>query len=82
MKRFILIFIVLFLLFVSIGYAEVKQDAQKFKLTYTIIYNEQTLEQAAKTEAIVKEKFKDACSVSVKAEELKEGYATMSFSIQ
>ena len=63
MRTFILITIFCFT--VSLVYAEVKQEAQKFEVTYTIVYNTQTLEEAAAKEELIKAKFKDACSVSI-----------------
>lgn len=41
------------------------QTPQMFKVTYTVVYNAQTLEQAAKTEKEIREQFKDACEVKV-----------------
>lgn len=83
MKKAILIVLGLVLL-TSLGYASsdsrfpsnqvsnTKQNAQKFKVSYTIVYNEQTLEEAARMEEIIKGKFNDACTIKIKASELSE----------
>lgn len=45
---------------------EVKQDAQKFKVTYTVTYNAVTLAKAAELEEKIKKENKDGCNVKVK----------------
>ncbi len=72
----ILIALVLVITGVFLCYAEVKQDAQKFKVIYTITYNAQTLGEAARMETVVKSKFKDACSAKVEIKVLEEGIVT------
>ena len=64
MKRFAVI-AVLVLAFVTISFAEVKQEAQKFKVSYTITYKSINLEEAAKIETAIKKEFKDACVVNI-----------------
>lgn len=40
-------------------------DAAKFTVTYSIRFNEVTLYEAARLEKVIKEKFGDACAVTV-----------------
>jgi len=49
---------------------EKKQDAQRFKVTFTITYNEATLSEAAELERVVREQHAKACAVVVGVESL------------
>jgi len=49
---------------------EKKQDAQRFKVTFTITYNEATLAEAAELERVVREQHAKACAVDVGVESL------------
>ena len=40
-------------------------EAQKFKTTFIIQFNAITLEEAARLEVVIKNKFKDACKIKV-----------------
>ena len=70
MKKGLLV--VLLSMFCLTGNAEVNQDPQKFEVTYTIVYNAISLEEAADKEVLLKKRFKDACSVKVKAKAVKD----------
>ena len=65
MKKLFVSLIAVMILQSGMAIAEVKQEASKFKMEYTVIYNSVTLEEAAKIEMRVKKENKDACSVSV-----------------
>jgi len=62
------------LAFVSAGLlsaaGEKKPDAQRFKVTFTITYNEATLAEAAELERVVREQHTKACAVDVGVESL------------
>ena len=64
MKRLIFILMVLFTMFSIAG----DKEPQKFKVTFTVTFNELTLEQASKKEMVIKELLKDACDINVKIE--------------
>ncbi len=49
---------------------EKKQDAQRFKVTFTITYNQLTLAEAAELEKVVREQHAKACAVVVGVESL------------
>lgn len=61
----------------GVAIAEVKQEASKFKMSYTVIYNAITLGEASNIETRIKKENKDACSVDV---EVKSNTSTVYFS--
>ena len=61
--------IIIFSMFLMIGIAGEKPEAQKFEVTYTITYNSVTLSEAAELEEKIREEHKDACKVSVAVKE-------------
>ena len=63
---FIIIILFLFVLSIS-AYAH---ESKKFKAVFTITFNEMTLEEAARMETVIKEKFKDACKIEVDLEDI------------
>ena len=64
MKRLLLALVMVGVMF-GIGNAELKKEMQKFKVSYTITFNEITLEEAQKKEAVIREMFKTACDLGI-----------------
>ncbi len=65
MKKVLLVVVLLVCFVVSSVYAELKKEAQKFKVIYSITYNAVTMEEAARLEKTIREKFEDACSLDI-----------------
>jgi len=61
--------IIIFSMFLMIGIAGEKPEAQKFEVTYTITYNSITLLEASELEEKIRKEHKDACKVSVAVKE-------------
>ena len=57
--------VIIFLIFLMVGIAGEKPEAQKFEVTYTIKYNSVTLLEAAKLEEKIRQEYKDACKINV-----------------
>ena len=74
------IIVLLLVIFASLG-AEIKQESQRFKVTYTITYNSITLAQADSLEKAVKSKFKSACGVNIGIEPVSSGSLIINGSI-
>ena len=70
MKKLVMICLVMFV-FVSLVFAEVTQEAERFTVVYTVKYNSLTLKEAYNKEMEIKREFKDACNVDT---EVKEGF--------
>ena len=67
MKKGLAGLIVVMVFLSSLAFAEVTQEASKFTMSYTVIYNSVTLDEAGKIEMRIKKENKDACSVSVES---------------
>lgn len=50
----------------AVSAGEQKFKPSKFKTEIKVIFNELTLEEAARIEAVFKDRFKDACKIDVK----------------
>ena len=60
--------------------AEVNQDPQKFKVTYTVIYNALTLKEASRIETQIKGNHKNACRIKTKVDSADNTTGTITFS--
>ena len=60
--------IALIILLASVVLAD--HNAQKFKVTYTITFNELTLQEASRLEKVIKQDYSDACEIDVSLEKV------------
>ena len=51
-------------------------EPQKFQVTYTVVYNAITLDEAAAKEKDIKSKHKDACKISLSLKEAQGDFST------
>ena len=78
MKKVIILLVFLILGISFVAYGElIKIEQQKFKVTYEIVYNELTLEEAAQKEIAIKEQNHRACSVKVSLREKSDSDITL-----
>jgi hypothetical protein len=68
-----LLFLVSFIFISPFSFAEVEEpkkvEPEKFKVTYTIVYKEMTLQEAADREILIRQREKEACSIKTEVDE-------------
>ena len=70
MKYGITAIIMAIVLYSAVSFAELSQEATKHKVTFTLTFNALTLDEAADKEALIQKRFKDACILKTKVEEV------------
>jgi len=75
MKKTVLILLTLVLLSTPVIAGAITQ--QKFETTFTIVFNEITLEEASQLEKRIKRIFRDACKIEVELDKVEQEFITI-----